>query len=126
MGTLLETPARLLLVAARSTRPSRPSGATLFETFMAPREGTRASVISDRLAGYPTRAAPMRRTVERGALLGSLQNTDCDQEPIEQAPRQGEGDGYRSSPIVGSAKGDFHDYSQQDRGFDTAALPTVD
>ena len=28
----------------------------------------------------------------------SLQNTDYDQEPIEQALRQGEGDAYRSSP----------------------------
>ena len=28
----------------------------------------------------------------------SLQNTDYDQEPIEQALRQGEGNAYRSSP----------------------------
>ncbi len=31
----------------------------------------------------------------------SLQNTDYDQEPIEQALRQGEGDAYWSSPWVG-------------------------
>ena len=44
---------------------------------------------------------PLPRRTEQGhasMACASLQNTDYDQEPIEQALRQGEGDPYRSSP----------------------------
>ena len=68
-GTLQDTSVHLLLIAVRPTRFGRPSDATLFETFMAFREGTRASAVPDLLAGYPTRAV-----LTRGALLASRIN----------------------------------------------------
>ena len=52
----------------RSTRSSRPNGATLLETSMASREGTRASVVPDLLAGCPTRARPCAERSRRRAV----------------------------------------------------------
>ena len=52
------------------------------ETFMASREGTRASALPDLLAGYPTRAAPCGERLKHGALLGSRINWSQDRRQI--------------------------------------------